>query len=88
MHHVTPALLLRYFGSKSAIARAYQVRKPSVSAWFRRDRVPVLRQYQLPDIMIAAASSGPRETGGVVVPAGQESNQADPDLTQPPNTHN
>jgi DNA-binding transcriptional regulator YdaS (Cro superfamily) len=41
-----PHDLLKYYGSRAAIARAFGVKPPSVTGWFTRDRVPPRRQVQ------------------------------------------
>jgi DNA invertase Pin-like site-specific DNA recombinase len=46
MHYVTPADLLAKYGSKSAIARAYGVSRPTVYVWFRAGKVPEIVQYK------------------------------------------
>lgn len=82
-----PADLKTYFHNQAGIARAYQISEAAVSLWFKKGRIPPLRQYQLPEAVArTVASSAPRQTGGPAVPAGQESSQAAPDLTQPTNT--
>lgn len=82
MHPIT---LKRYFGTQSAIARAFGISDAAVSHWFRAGEIPPLRKYQLPEVM-ANASSDPRQTAGPAVPGDQESSQAAPELTQPTNT--
>jgi DNA-binding transcriptional regulator YdaS (Cro superfamily) len=44
---MTPDDALKFFGSKSEIARALGVQPPSVSEWFDNGEIPEGRQYQL-----------------------------------------
>ena len=59
--NLTPDDLLDHFGTQVAIARALGISEGAVSRWFTLGVVPMLRQYQLAE-MIAAASSQPRAT--------------------------
>lgn len=44
---MTPKQVLRHFGTKKAIAKALEIKPPSVQEWFTKDHVPHLRQTQL-----------------------------------------
>ncbi len=43
---MAPQDLLKYFKTKTAIARAARIAPSSVSEWFEHGAVPVARQYQ------------------------------------------
>lgn len=43
---MTPNDLLKHFGSKAEIARAFGVKLPSVTDWFATGEIPEVRQYQ------------------------------------------
>lgn len=43
---MTPNDLLKYFGTKAEIARAFGVEPPSITDWFATGEVPEVRQYQ------------------------------------------
>ena len=44
---MTPAQVLRHFGTQAEIARVLGVKPPSVSEWFDDGIIPEGRQYQL-----------------------------------------
>jgi len=41
-----PNDLLTYWPTKTAIAKAFGIHKPSVSQWFSENKIPITRQYQ------------------------------------------
>lgn len=41
-----PNDLLTYWPTKTAIAKAFGINKPSVSQWFSEGKIPVTRQFQ------------------------------------------
>lgn len=44
---MNPQQCLNHFGSQRAIARALGISDPSVSLWFKNDRIPELSQLRL-----------------------------------------
>jgi hypothetical protein len=44
---MTPNDLRQHFGFQVAISRAVGISEQAVSRWFRRDRVPLGRQYEI-----------------------------------------
>ena len=44
---MTPKQLLKIYGSQSEIARALGVTRQAVLRWFKEDKIPALRLYQI-----------------------------------------
>lgn len=44
---MTPKQLLKIYGSQAEIARALGVTRQAVLRWFKEDKIPALRLYQI-----------------------------------------
>lgn len=47
---MTPKQCIQHFGNQRAIARALDISEPSVSLWFKNDRIPELSQLRLEEV--------------------------------------
>lgn len=69
---MTPKQCIHHFGNQRAIARALDISEPSVSLWFKNDRIPELSQLRLEEVTRGALKADPDVPRGWCRPEEQQ----------------